>query len=149
MDFDEILKRSVTSVNAGYEAALADLRKVIGQLDAAVKNNAGAKYGFVLQELHSDIKGTTFRTYFDTDVNNARATIMDILAIRLPAAGYPLSVGTFDKGNKSFHPLEELPDVDALNRVFVTLIREPDSALIQAIGFALRNKALAEDDIPW
>lgn len=149
MDFDEILRQSVLSVNAGYETALSDLRTVVGKLEAAVKKNAGEKYGFILNELHSDVRGTTFRTYFDTDVKNVRAAIMDIIIIRLPASGYPLSIGTFDKGSKNFNPTEEIPDVDALNRVFVTLIREPDSALIQAIGFALRNKALEDDAIPF
>ncbi|WP_143450355.1 hypothetical protein [Janthinobacterium sp. BJB446] len=147
MDFDSILRKSLTVVNDGFQDALTDLKGVVEAVSESVKNNAGQKFALALGEVSNDLRGSTFRVFFDTDVNNVRARIIDVLYFRIPASGYPIFEGQYDKGSKNFSAGKELKDKDSIAQEFGSLLRNPDSSLIQAIGYAMRTKD--DDDIPF
>lgn len=148
MDFNEILKSSLAVVNDNYQLALKDIQEVVDSVHTAVQNNAGEKYGVTLSSTSVDVKGSTFRIYFDTNLENMRSRVIDVLFVRIPSGGYPVAVGTVDKATKKFYTEETVNNKDELNKYFTQFLKNPESSLIQAIGFALRNQD-DEEDIPF
>ncbi|MGF6115901.1 hypothetical protein ABIE30_002974 [Janthinobacterium lividum] len=149
MDFDSILKSSLKVVNDGYQTSLSDLKDVVSDLNAAVVRNAGKQFSVVVGEVANDIKGGTFRVYFDTNVNNSRARVIDVVFLRIPAGGYPIAIGVFDKSTQRFFSEQDIVDKEGLLYAFAQLIENPDSALIQAIGYALRTSDSDYEETPF
>lgn len=147
MDFNEILKNSLAAVNDNYQIAVGDLEEVVESVHTAVQRNAGEKYGVILTDLSADIKGTTFRIYFDTNIENLRSKVMDVLFVRVPSSGYPIAIGTVDKATKKFYGEETANNKEELKKYFGQLLQNPESSLIQAIGFALRTQE--DEDTPF
>lgn len=148
MDFDAVLRSSLSVVNDGYQLALSDLTDVVQGVSDAVKRNASEQFEISMSELGNDMKGSTYRIYFDTNVKNVRARLIDVTTIRIPSSGYPIFEGTYNKGTKAFFPDDEMNNKEEVAKLFVKLMQSPDSSLIQAIGYALRTKN-NEDDEPF
>lgn len=148
MDFNAILKLSLAAVNDNYQEAVRDVEEVVGSVHAAVQQNAGKRFGVVLTDQSADIKGSTFRIYFDTNVDVMRAKIIDVLFVRIPSSGYPIALGTIDKSTKNFFAEQQIIDKEQLQKAFAQLLQNPESSLIQAIGFALRTQN-TDDDVPF
>nr|WP_091659435.1 hypothetical protein [Massilia sp. PDC64] len=148
MNFDAILKSSLAAVNDNYQIAVGEVQDVVNSVHTAVRHNAGNRYGLIFTEMSADIKGTTFRIYFDTNVDVMRARVIDVLFIRIPSTGYPIAIGTVDKATKNFFTEQNVNNKEELERVFAQLLQNPESSLIQAIGFALRTQD-DDDDSPF
>lgn len=147
MDFDAILKSSLAAVNDNYQAALSDVIDVVESIHAAIQKNAGSKYALIFTDMSADIKGSTFRVYFDTNKDVMRSKLIDILFIRIPSAGYPVGIGTIDKSSKIFLAEETVSTCEELKKYFAQLLQNPESSLIQAIGFAMRTED--EEETPF
>ena len=85
------------------------------------------------------MKGTSFRVFLDTNMTDLDAEIVDIAYLRITARGYPIQRGPVAKGTKTIFPESEIPSKYELARYFLDMIENSDSALVQAIGFALRR----------
>ena len=85
----------------------------------------------------------TFRVFLDTGVNDMEAEVVNITHLRIPAHGYPVSYGTYTKNTGAFIPAQnsDLKDLEAVEKFFADLLSNPESTLIQAIGFALRRSS--------
>jgi len=146
MDFDNLLKTSLAVVNDGYQVAVNEVKEVVQDVSEAIARNAGEQFSISASEVANDMKGATYRIYFDTDKNNMKARLIDVIFIRVPSTGYPLLEGRFDKATKSFYPESQIASQGDLAEIFGSMIKNPESSLIQAIGYALRTKY---DEIPF
>jgi hypothetical protein len=139
MDFEFSLRRSLSNVNEGYQETRSDLNEIVTSLGSAVSNIAGEQFAIGLDEISSDMKGTSFRIFLDTNVTDLNAEIVDIAYLRVTSKGYPIQRGPIAKGTKTLFPEAEISSKYELSRYFVDMIENSDSALVQAIGFALRR----------
>ena len=140
MNFDEILKKSIAAVNDGYAAAHEDLTVTVDKVREAVVASAGGQVALELKKSASDIKGTTYRLYLDPNVNDMEQEVVTITYFQIPASGYPIKYGIFRKSGYSFTSAGEIEDQAALLKYFGGLLEQPESVLVQAIGFALRQR---------
>lgn len=141
-DFNEILRKSLSIVNDGYQQAVDNIKEVVSNLSDSIKANAGEDFSLEIGEISSDLKGATFRIFLDTDVNDVEASTMNIIDLRIPVGGYPVQLGTFTKSIQSFKAAEQvLNNKSDIEQYFAQQLSEPDSRLIQAIGFAVRRRA--------
>lgn len=141
-NFDALIKKSLAIVNDGYQQALADVKVVVEKLSNAIRQNAGEHFALEVSEVKSDVKGVTFRIFLDTDVNDLQADIVTIVHIRILSKGYPILHGSFNKTQNVFVSMDgnELEDMAAVEQFFADLLADPESSLIQALGFAMRKK---------
>ena len=141
-DFNDILRRSLSIVTDGYEKARGDINDVVGLIRGAIKENIGDNFSLELAEAKTDIKGSTFNIYLDTDIYDLSASIVPVVDIRIPGGGYPVELGDFNKSLQVFHSRDEVlcSRID-VEQFFAQQLSDPDSSLIQSIGFALRQKA--------
>jgi hypothetical protein len=139
MDFEFALRRSLSSVNEGYQKSREDLNEIITSLAQAVSTIAGEQFAIGLDEISSDMKGTSFRVFLDTNLSDLNAEIVDIAYLRITSKGYPIQRGPIAKGTKTIFAEAEIPNKYELGRYFLDMIENSDSALVQAIGFALRR----------
>jgi hypothetical protein len=147
IDFDSVLKNSLKIVSEGYQGALSDVKDIVSEVSMAVARNGNEQFALYVQEMSSDIKGGSFKIRFDTNVNNGRAKVIDIVYVRIPSIGYPIGVGSFDKHSQRFFVDDELTDKESLRNYFLRLIENPESTLIQSIGYAMRKGE--EDEEPF
>jgi hypothetical protein len=147
MDFDSLLKGTLSVVTEGFQTAVTDLRDLVATVGQAIQRNAGEKFALEASEESSDLKGSTYEVYLDPDVFNPRVKIIPVAYFRIPANGYPIAQGSIHKSLRSFIFEKNLADKSELEQVFAALIQDPDSSLIQALGYALR--AEEQDDGPF
>lgn len=140
MNFDEILKSSLAAVNDGYAAAHTDLSETVNKVREAVTEHTDDKVALELQKVASDLKSTTFRLYLDPNVNDLDQGVITITFFQLPASGYPVKFGTFIKSGSIFNSIGEAEDKEALLSYFADLLDSPESMLVQAVGYALRQR---------
>lgn len=119
-----------------------DLTQVVEKVRVAVVGYAGEQVALELKKSAANMRHTTFRLYIDPDTADPEQSMMTITHFQLPAAGYPIKYGTFSKVTDSFNPAGELPDVDSLNKYFAELLSQPESVLVQALGYALRKRRM-------
>lgn len=141
MDFENSLKRSLMVVNEGYQNARNDVDRLLSSLAEAVSKIAGEQFVLGVDEFSSDVKGTNLRINLDTDFTDMNADIVDIAFIRIPAKGYPIQHGPLLKATKTMMVQTHIADAEELAKFFLDMIENPDSPLVQAIGFALRKKS--------
>ena len=140
-NFDELLKKSLSVVNDGYQIACNDVGAIVDKLGKAIKQNAGDQFGFEMSEVQSDVKGVTFRIYLDPDSNDINAALLNIAHIRIPSKGYPIFYGVFNKSSNVFAAADKLENAEEVAEYFSDFLKDPESPLIQAIGYVLRKKA--------
>lgn len=142
-NFDELIKKSLSVVNDGFQRTLADLTALVEQVNSAIKQHAGPQCGLVLEQIDSDMKGANYRLSLDTEAGNPQAPRIGITHFRLLPKGYPLLHGRYNQAKKMFLGSEfsTLADQKQVEEYFANLLQDPDSSLIQAMGFALRLQA--------
>jgi hypothetical protein len=140
-DFDSLLQHSLSTVNSGYLAAQGDLFRVVERLAEAIQRQTGTNIYLALKQQTADVKGTVFVLYVDVNPDDQQADTINIEHIKLQARGYPVLLGTYRKPINDFKASGSLDTPEDLEAHFVDLLADPDSPLIQAIGFALRQRA--------
>ncbi|CAM2151716.1 protein of unknown function [Pararobbsia alpina] len=140
-DFNELIKRSLSIVNESYAQAKGDVEGVIERIDFSLRDNAGDHFALVFAEFASSLKGVVFRVHLDTDVYNPQSELVTIVHMRILSTGYPIELGEINRNTGLFsaggNALSSVQDVE---EYFADQLSNPNSALIQAIGFALRKK---------
>lgn len=144
VDFSDLLKGTLESINKAFREVESDLSDVSSRISTAVKTNVGGQFDIIKSEVRNTIDGVVYRFYFDTNVNDDTADAVTLCFIRLPVTGYPIFAGKYNYKDKIFSPQEELSDKQELELYFERFFDNPESALIQAIGFALRKNRTAE-----
>lgn len=140
-DFDALLKRTLSIVNADYDEALSVVDAVVTQLREAITTNAGSEFAFEITELSNDINGSVHRIYLDPDSNDSAARIAVITYLQIPSTGFPIKVGRFSKNTGFTAEEDDLKDSEEVVKYFSNFLEDPNSKLIQAIGYALRLKS--------
>lgn len=142
VDFSDLLQRSLATVNDKYARTVEDLRTVVSELRASIKTIANNEFGFELAEIVSDVHGTTFQIYLDSDVTVPNATLVTVAEFHVGATGYPVEIGTFHKGTRRFVSggFPPLNDIEQIRVFFVEQLSNPESPLIQGIGYAMRKR---------
>lgn len=135
--FDALLKKSVAEVNAGFEQAQKDLFEIVGEISRSVQDLGN--FAINLTVVGSDVNGTTYRLTLDPDTNDLEATPLRLLTLNIPTKGYPIGHGVYSKLNEEFRPHGSFLNIEELTSYFESLIGDPSSSLIQAIGFAMRK----------
>lgn len=144
INFDELLKSSLSVVNEGYQTAFDDLVDIVDRLSKSIKSNAGDNFALEWQCIKDEVKGSLFRIYFDTDENNPKAEAITISSIFIPSLGYPVTYGAYSFKARVFSEGGKCSSKEELEEYFSGFLASPESPLIQAIGFAMRK---AGDDI--
>lgn len=139
-DFNDILKKSLSVVNEGFRAAMDDIENIIAAVRESIKGNAGNEFSLECSEVFSNIKGSIYRVFLDTDSFDPEADLVVLTYFRIPQKGYPIELGNYNKvtGFSVSGKLWTSKD-DVMNH-FVSQLQDPESQLIQAIGFALRRR---------
>jgi hypothetical protein len=140
-DFDLLLKKTLAVVNENYDIALSSVRNVVEQLGNAITSNAGDEFALEMYELASDIKGSVHRVQLDPDVNDDSVRLVVITYLQIPSSGFPIRIGRYSKSTGFFPEEMTLEDAEDVERYFARFLEDPNSKLIQAIGFALRLKS--------
>lgn len=140
MDFDSILRESLSAVNSAYDAAYNDLNEVVAKIRDAMIATTGDGSALELKRVAADRSSTTFRLYIDPDPKDPEASLITVTSFRIPTAGYPILFGTYSKVSEAFKDAGKLDDKSALVQYFAEQLKEPESALVQAIGFAMRQR---------
>lgn len=140
MDFEDMFKKSLSVVNEGFRAAYNDLDDLVSSLSEAIRNIAGERFDIGFSEIHKEIKSTTYRVYLDPDTGDIDAQLLDFSYIRIPSKGYPIvKGGSVIKGTNILTGDVKIENKEQLAEAFAAFIQDPDSPLIQSIGYALRN----------
>ncbi|MFZ6720661.1 hypothetical protein [Undibacterium sp. Ji49W] len=148
VDFNALLKKTLSIVSEGYERAFNDLETVVDKLSTAIKENAGGDFALAMSTARSDVKGTIFRIYFDTNVDDPEADVITIVHIMIPSIGYPIYPGVYNYKSDAFNYEGKIDDFEELEQYFKGFLESPESTFIQALGFAIRNLT-GKDDIPF
>lgn len=148
VDFNGLLKKSLSGVAEAYNAAYSDLESFVEGIDAAIKENAGPLFGLTIGSSKDDIKGSTFRIFFDTNINNDRAETITIKYFFIPATGYPVRYGQYSHKNGTFTIEALVENKEQLESYFVSLLDNPESPLLQAVAYAVRAEPEAFDEEP-
>ena len=135
--FSELLKQSVASVNEGFERAQSDVIAVVSELEQSLKEMGPFALRFSLFSNEAD--GAIFRLIFDTNPQDLEAPAITILTMKIPSIGYPIFTGTYNKGAAEFRNGTALEDKAQLDGYFESMLSDPTSRFIQAVGFALRK----------
>lgn len=138
-DFKDILKKSLTAVNEGFESAMRDLDTVTGNVNAAVKEIASQSFEVSLRKVSEDVTAVIYRVSLDMTVDNVKSTVMAITHFSVPSKGYPLHFGSYSKRDDEFSISGRIDAIWELEQFFVDMMNDPDSSLIQSIGFAIRK----------
>ncbi|MFJ1213317.1 hypothetical protein [Burkholderia pyrrocinia] len=140
-NFDSLLQKSLATVNDGYEQARQDLENIVSEVDTSLKSNLGDEFAFVAIEEDINIKGTIYAISLDTETDNRSAPYIPIVSIRIPSTGYPIETGSISKSTGLFTvDGTVLKDSSDIKTFFSAQLENPNSMLIQAIGFALRKR---------
>lgn len=141
-DFDFILRKSLAAVNEGYEQALSDLFEIVEEVDASLKTNVGEEFAFVAVEYELSMKSAIYTVSLDTNSDDRGAPYIPVVSMRIPSSGYPMETGSVQKSTGNFTPDGiALKDRSEIKVFFASQLEDPNSLMIQAIGFALRKKA--------
>lgn len=139
-DFDSLLHNSLATVNSGYLAAQGDLFKIVERLSESIQRQTGTNIYLGLNQQMADVKGTVFSLFVDVNPDDQQADRINIEHMKVQAKGYPVLLGSFRRPLLDFKASGSLETPEDLENHFVELLADADSPLIQAIGFALRQR---------
>lgn len=137
-NFSDILKNSILQVNNGFEKAHEALVKVIGQLTTAIEE-IGA-FACRLSEVENRPEAAIYRLSFDPNPDDIEVKLIHLAMFRIPSYGFPIETGNYIKNRDEFVIENIIEDEAALESLFKDILSDPNSSLVQAIGFALRSK---------
>ncbi|HTJ93564.1 MAG TPA: hypothetical protein VL424_10725 [Pararobbsia sp.] len=144
IDFDDLLQRMFPVLNQGFERAKQEAEDVLDRLNASLAANVGAHVVLHFIEIYTGAKYSIYGVFLDPDSSDATEELVPVIHMRIPAAGYPIELGSIDPISENFASADRvLNDVDAIEVFFADELSNPDSAFVYAIGFALRMKASA------
>lgn len=142
MDFGAILKDTLAGINAGFEQAAGDLQEVLDAITEGIQEHTNSGYKVYAKVVSEDTKATIFRLYFDPDPLVSDAEVIPLTTLQVSAKGYPIMRGTYRKVG-GFTPAASDPvafqNRAELEQYFAHQLSDPDSNLVQAIGFAMRK----------
>ena len=139
MDFTDLLKNSLAVVTGGYVTAHDDLIGVIDRVRKALLSNAGEQVALELKKVSADVSSTVFRLFLDPSTMDPETALVTITYFRLPSSGYPIEWGSYKRVTNTFEASGEAEVKEELEKFFGSLLTQPESTLVQAIGFAMRQ----------
>jgi hypothetical protein len=134
----------VESINKNYEEARSDLVRVVAEVEHGMKDVL-PDFKMRLTLLDDDAEGTFYRVEAVPAPDDSIVGIIRITDFFIPANGYPISSGRILMSKANFNPQEKFDSVENLENFFQNLLADPESRLIQAIGFAMRRKTAQFD----
>lgn len=140
-DFDALLRRTLSVVNENYESSLNVVKGVVQKLGEAIEKNAGDEFLFAMTEVNSDINGSVHKIFLDPNNDDDSVRLVIINYVLIPSTGFPIKLGKYSKTMGFMADEDDLNDPEDVNKYFSRLLEDPNSKLIQAIGYALRLKA--------
>lgn len=148
IDFNEILANTLGKINQGFDQAISDFIETVDSVDSAVKGaHKEGLFGIGYSTVNESPKGSVFRVYFDPNADDLEVPTLAIGYFLVPYKGYPIQFGQYRKLTDDFKPRMEFPDRAELEKYFANELSDPESSIIQAIGFGLRStKKMAEED---
>lgn len=138
-DFNALLRKSIATVQEGYQSAVKDLSEVVNEIGVAISDLSSGACDLQLQTIAVDVAGTSFRIYLDTNSKDPSALSVPIIDLFLTNKGYPINAGQIDKATGRFFTQTYFSDRADLERFFADTLGNPDSSLIQSLGFAMRK----------
>lgn len=138
VDFSSLLKDTLAAVNKVFKEADSDLSDIASRISSAIKTNVGEQFDIVKSEIKNTIDGVVYRFYFDTNVLDERAEAITLCFIHIPVTGYPIFSGNYTYKDRTFVAKGKYDNKKDLEEYFEKFFEDPESSLIQAIGFALR-----------
>ena len=134
-DFSERLKRSLTGVNAAFDAADADLHAVIAEAARGVQENTNGKATLALDVKKDDDRGTVYALVLDT-----RDDKQELVRITVQRGGYPILFTS--------ESLESSRGVKVTNRTeleeeVTAMASNPDSPLVVKLAFLMRKERVS------
>lgn len=142
MDFGAIIKGTLAGINAGFEQARGDLQEVLDAITEGIQENTDSGYRVFAHVVAEDPKATILRLHFDPDQLDTDAETFPLGTLQMSAKGYPIVRGTYRKlGGFTATSNEPIAfqNKAELEEYFAQLLSNPDSSLVQAIGFAMRK----------
>lgn len=139
-DLKKLILDSLKDINHAYEIAEADLAEVLLQVTEAVREATGAPFDFSYHSVFESPSESVFRVLLDFDSNEFDSETHKISDIKITPMGYPIYFGIFNKSAELFMPQVTLDDRKALETHFFGMLSDPNSSLVQAIGFGLRKR---------
>jgi hypothetical protein len=149
IDFEELVNKSLATINTGFEESISDLTKILDSITSALQNASSRNFLLDYRIVSEGPKGSVARVFFDADPDDVDAEQSTITHIWIPAKGYPIEGGTYRKSLERFDQTDIFNDGEALEAYFADLLASPDSALIQAIGFGMRQSAQSGSSSPF
>lgn len=139
IDFVELVNRSFATINKGFDESISDLARILESITSAIRNASSRNFQLDYRIEVEGPKGSLARVYFDPDPTDMSAEPYTITYIWIPAKGYPIEGGSYRKAIDKFDTIDVFHDAAALEGYFADLLTNPDSVLIQAIGFGMRQ----------
>lgn len=149
MDFNEIVATTIVGLNKGYEEAIGDLKDILLRVGEAIRNNSKENFDVFFRTLSESPRGDIYRVYFDTNSEDPDAETLQIATFYIPPKGYPIQIGVYRKVTDEFKAHGTIKNRDEFESFFGELLSDPDSTLIQAIGFGMRRKSTNDNDLPF
>lgn len=140
IDYDSILRATLTTINQGFENAQRDLVSVVEAVSNSLKRNANDTFNLDFTNLREDYNGTIYRIFFDENPNDLEAATITVDFFYIPSKGYPIEQGNYYRTNEEFKKHQEISSKEELELYFQEMLKDPESSLIQAIGFSMRKK---------
>ncbi|WP_159874666.1 hypothetical protein [Aquitalea denitrificans] len=151
-DFLKIIQTTLQDINSGFETAKNDLNNVVESINEAVLKTSARSFSMYTRPLTESPKGDIYRVYFDTDTEDSDAEVMTIMDFMIYPKGYPIDMGSYRKQTGAFSPIKRLANRSDLEEFFAAALSDPESSIIQAIGFGMRkyrNAMDMDDEIPF
>lgn len=150
-DFEGLLQNTLTSINLRFAEAERDFTAVIEKLSEAIKKSSNSDFALSTSIISDGQKGSVYRLYFDIDTQNMDSDLQALDTFYISSKGYPIQQGQYRKAIDDFIARNEFSNIEQLESYFETMLADPESPLIQSIGFGLRRKerAARDNEIPF
>lgn len=139
IDFEHTLQQSLSGINDKFNEANNDLRTTVLSVAKAVEKLSHNSCELQLRTDKNDTVGVTYSLIAIIPTNERRPKIQRIDSFIVQTSGYPIVQGEYQKFNDDFEVELELKDKAELTDHFLKLLSNPESALLQAVAFAIRN----------
>ena len=146
MKYTDIAIQLISEINQKYEIARNDLNSVVGELENSLKKII-PHIKFNLQTISDEFDGTTSRLILDPNSADMEIGVVKITDFFIPSTGYDIGFGDHLKNINEFQFEGKLKTKDDIESFFQTIMSDPNSRVIQAIGFAARRHNLKNESL--
>jgi len=140
-DFDDLIRASLQTANAGFQQADTDLNDVVRQVSESISRVSGGKVSLRLVVLSDKPEQ---RIYQAQVVSGKQAAEVEGSNFAVTTNGYPILVGipTVDFASQNFDvsAMQPLNDKAAIEAHFRSQLATPDSPLVFKVAFFSRNQ---------